>query len=396
MPQPRRVINAKGPATVLGGARVSEPVIQATADAMRQSVHIPELQAHVGATIAELTGAESAFVTGCAAAGMAIGVAAAIGGADLAQVTSLPRTTHSRTEVVIQKAHMIIVGGCNADQVIRLGGGTPVEVGTAADCTDFQLGAELGPNTAAGMFVDGERAHGSGLLSLSQFAEQCHAAGVPVIVDAAGTVAPGQYLDAGADLVIISAHKWFRGPTAGIVVGRHDLIHAAYLHSEFGVGRPMKAGKEAIAGVLAAVQTWTAGPDASRQATERALATGLVKRLAGLAGITAAEAATQHESTAAATVRIDVDPAAAHLQAWQLADATEAMDPSVALYDYEAAQGYLLVDPGFLDEGDDELIAEAIRQVHSRAQAQPFDIAASPAPRFATLVERVENWRNRS
>jgi len=393
MPTPRRVINAKGPATVLGGARASAPVIDAVTAAMRDSVHIPELQGHVGAEVAKLLGAESAFVTGCAAAGMSIAVAAAVGGDDLAQVTSLPKPSHPRTEVVIQKGHMIIVGGCNADQVIRLGGGTPVEVGTAADCTDFQLAAAIGPNTAAGLFVDGERARGSGMLNLRDFARLCHDHGVPVIVDAAGSTAVAEFLRDGADLVIVSAHKWLRGPTAGIVAGRADLVHAAYLHSEFGVGRPMKAGKEGIAGVLAAVRAAEAGDDSARAQTERAVAANIVDQLAGLAGLTVREVPTEHESTAVTTVRIDVDPALANIQAWQLADATEAMDPSVALYDYEAAQGYLLIDPGFLDDGDDEIIAAAIRQVHERAQAEPFDIAEAPAPRFATLVERVQNWR---
>ncbi len=393
MRTPRRVINAKGPATVLGGARVPDAVIDTMATAMRHSVHIPELQGHVGTEVARLIGAESAFVTGCAAAGMSIGVAAAIGGSDLAQVTSLPRPSHSRTEVVIQKGHMIIVGGCNADQVIRLGGGTPVEVGTAADCTDFQLTAGIGPNTAAALFVDGERANGSGMLSLREFARPCHEARVPVIVDAAGSTSPDEFLSEGADAVVVSAHKWFRGPTAGIVAGREDLVHAAYLHSEFGVGRPMKAGKEAIAGVLAAIQAWDAGDDDARAETERAVAAGIVSQLAGLPGLTVSEVPTDHESPAATTVRIDVDPATAHIQAWQLADRAEAMDPSVALYDYEAAQGYLLIDPGFLDQGDDDTIAAAIRQVLERAQAEPFDITVPPPPRFATLVERVQNWR---
>jgi D-glucosaminate-6-phosphate ammonia-lyase len=391
-PRPRRVVNGKGPATILGGARVSETVIAAMADAMRRSVHMPELQAAAGSVIARAIGAEAAFVTGCAAAGMSVSVAAAIGGADPAQVTSLPRPSHARTEIVIQKAHVIIVGGCSADQVIRLGGGSPVEVGTAADCADFQLAAGIGPNTAAALFVEGERAHGSGTLGLAEVVRVCHEARVPVIVDAAGTSSPRAFFEAGADLVVFSGHKWFRGPTSGVVAGRRDLVHAAFLHGEFGVGRPMKAGKEGIAGVLAAVEEWADGAAAKRDELERSIAAGVVDGLAGLPGLTPRIVPTEHESTAAVTVRVDVDAAAARVQAWQLAEATEALDPSVVLYDYEAAQGYLLIDPGFLDEGDDRLIVDAVSRVLGQARRQPFDLDAAAPPRFAALVSGAADW----
>lgn len=392
MTKPRRVVNGKGPATVLGGAQVHAKVIAAMTEAMRGSVHMGELQFSAGQEIASAIGAEAAFVTGCAAAGMSVGVAAAIGGADLSQVTSLPHALHDRTEVVIQKAHVIIVGGCDANQVIRLGGGRPVEVGTAADCADFHLAAGLGPRTAAALFVDGERAHGSGTLSLRQFADQCHEAGIPVIVDAAGTYDPGQFFADGADLVVFSIHKWFRGPTAGVIAGRKDLVDAAFLHGEFGVGRPMKAGKEGVAGALAAVRLWAAGDSGERTELERGLVDAIVDGLHGLPGLTAYAATTLHESTAPTSVRIDVDPADAKIQAWQLAARTEAMEPSVVLYDYEAAQGYLLVDPGFLTAGDAPEIVRAIRSALPDGPSEAADLTAAPPPRFATLARTMAAW----
>lgn len=392
MPSPRRVINGKGPATVLGGAQVPEPVIDAMARTMRTSVHMGELQHSAGSEIARVIGAEAAFVTGCAAAGMSIGIAAAIGGNDMSQVTSLPRTLHDRNEVVIQKAHMIIVGGCDANQVIRLAGGEPVEVGTAADCADFHLRTGLTDRTAAGLFVEGERAHGSGTLSLRAFADQCHEAGVPVIVDAAGTHDPEPFFDDGADVVVFSVHKWFRGPTAGVLAGQKDLIDASFLHAEFGVGRPMKAGKEGVAGALAAVRHWSSAPTGSRLAEEQHILDSIQSQLTEIPGLTVREVATEHESTAAKSIRLDVQAQVAGIQAWQVAEETERADPSVVLYDYEAAQGYLLIDPGFLNHEEVPELVEAIQATMDRAAAQPHDLSATPPPRFATLTRTMAAW----
>jgi D-glucosaminate-6-phosphate ammonia-lyase len=391
--EPRRVINAKGPSTVLGAAQVPPAVTAAMTEALTSSVHMGELQAYAGSEIASLIGAEAAFVTGCSAAGMAVGVAAAIGGADLAQVTSLPRPMHARREIAIQKAHMIVVGGCWADQVILLGGGIPVEAGTAADCADFHLRAVLGPNTAAGMFVVGERASGSGTLGLARFAEICHDHGVPVIVDAAGSTEPAEFLRAGGDLVIFSSHKWFRGPTAGVVAGRADLVDAAFLHGELGVGRPMKVGKEGVAGALAAIRLFYGSTDDERPEVERTMSERLVGLLRDAKGLHSVVAPAERESTAACCVRIDVDAETTGIHAWQLAKEVEEADPSVVLYDYEAQQGYLLVDPGFLVPGDEDLIADALLAVLDRRRAEPREVPAEPPPRFALLTETLAAWR---
>ncbi len=391
---PRTVINAKGPATVLGGAKVAESVSSAMASALRKSVHMAELQFSVGAEIARLLHAESAFVTGCAAAGISVSVAAAITGDDLHQITTLPLRVHDKCEVVIQKAHNIIVGGCDAAQVIRLAGGDPVEVGTAADCAEFQLQGGLSARTAAALFIEGERAHGSGTLGLRRFAEICHESDVPVIVDAAGTADPRPLLAAGADLVVFSGQKWFRGPTSGVVAGRADLIHAAFLTGELGIGRPMKAGKEAVAGIGVAVQEMYSGTGPQDVGLSEATLGAIAAKLSKLPGLAATVEPTRHESTSPFCVRIDVDPALAGIQAWQLSAEAEGLDPSVALYDYEAALGYLLIDPGFLDETEVEPLLHGIRTVVESSRRQPRDLSAECPPRYTTLASHLTSWRS--
>ena len=140
-----------------------------------------------------------------------------------------------------------------------------------------------------------------------------HAAGVPVIVDAAAELPPqanlNRFIAEGADLVVFSGGKAIGGPQAsGILCGRRDLIMAAALQhldmdvmAEFwapparlidrdrldglprqGIGRPCKAGKEEIVGLLTALELFIAEGDAARHgrwlADARIIADGARRR----------------------------------------------------------------------------------------------------------------------
>src|SRR5699024_11626066 len=58
-----------------------------------------------------------------------------------------------------------------------------------------------------------------------------------------------------ADIVIISGAKALNGPTSGIIAGKKDLITAVRAH-QFGIGRAMKVGKEAVLGLVRAVEEY--------------------------------------------------------------------------------------------------------------------------------------------
>ena len=89
---------------------------------------------------------------------------------------------------------------------------------------------------------------------------------VPVLVDAAAEIltVPNVHLENGATLVGYSGGKCIRGPqSAGLLLGRKDLVQAAWVHSapHHGFARSMKVGKEEAIGMLMAVEMWmTAGP----------------------------------------------------------------------------------------------------------------------------------------
>jgi L-seryl-tRNA(Ser) seleniumtransferase len=108
--------------------------------------------------------------------------------------------------------------------------------------------------------VFGDRA-GNSEMTVPEIVDIAHAHGVPVLVDAAAERpdAPNRYLADGVDAVAYSGGKCLRGPQAsGLVLGRRDLLWAAFMNGapHHSIGRPMKAGKEEIMGLLAAVEQW--------------------------------------------------------------------------------------------------------------------------------------------
>ena len=70
---------------------------------------------------------------------------------------------------------------------------------------------------------------------------------------------PNVHLQNGVTLVAYSGGKCIRGPqTAGLLLGRKDLVQAAWVHSapHHGFGRSMKVGKEEAIAMLMAVEMW--------------------------------------------------------------------------------------------------------------------------------------------
>ncbi len=100
-----------------------------------------------------------------------------------------------------------------------------------------------------------------GQITVKEMADSGRAHGVPSFVDAAAERpnVPNWYLQQGVDAVAYSGGKCMRGPQAsGMVLGNKELLQAAFANgSPHGsIGRPMKAGKEEIMGLLAAAEQW--------------------------------------------------------------------------------------------------------------------------------------------
>ena len=120
----RTVINVGGANTRLGGALVSEDVIDAMAEAAKHSVDMMDLHAVASKVISEITGSESGFVTCGAAAALTQGTAAIITGLDIARMDRMPDTRGMKNEVIMAREQRN-----GYDHAIRAAGATLVEVG---------------------------------------------------------------------------------------------------------------------------------------------------------------------------------------------------------------------------------------------------------------------------
>jgi L-seryl-tRNA(Ser) seleniumtransferase len=245
----RPVINCKGTFTIISGSLSLPEVKQAMMEASRHYVHIDELMEAVGKRLADLTGAEFGMVTSGCAAALAHATAAAIAGGDPERMQRLPNLAGLKNEVIAPRYSRNVY-----DHAIRMLGVKFVDVEN-----EQQLRSALGPQTALVMVL--ATPEDAGPFGLEPIARIAHEYKVPVLVDAAAEdlTIPNVHLTRGADLVAYSGGKALRGPqSAGILLGRKDLIKAAWLNSapHHAFGRPMKAGKEDIMGMLAAVEMW--------------------------------------------------------------------------------------------------------------------------------------------
>jgi uncharacterized pyridoxal phosphate-dependent enzyme len=247
----RPLINCRGTFTVVSGS-LELPEVRAAMDAAAQQyVQLDELMEGIGQRLAELTGAEWGLVSSGCAAGLAHATTACVTGGNPDLHVRVPDLTgFPKDEVVIPKHSRNVY-----DQAIRSVGVRIIEV---ADAAEYE--AALGPKVAMVYALAGQRAE-SGPLSYDAIYSIAKKKNIPVLVDAAAEMltVPNVHLQRGATLVGYSGGKCLRGPqSAGIILGRKDLLKAAWMSSapHHGHGRTMKVGKEEAIGMLAAVEMW--------------------------------------------------------------------------------------------------------------------------------------------
>ena len=356
----RRVLNVSGTETPYGASRVRPEVVAAVAALVPHAVFIDELQQAASRTIAATLGCEAGAITGCTAASIAMAVAGAMAGTDRGRIDQLPDAAGMRDEVVVQRGHIVDYGH-NVCQNIRLAGARVVEIGAATDCQAYQLRHALGPRTAAVLFVVSHLTVQHRMVSLADCVAACREAGVPLIVDAASVPDPRPCLQAGADLVLFSAHKAFGSLTARVVAGRAAAVEAC-LAQQHGIGRPMKVGKEGIVGAIAALEAWAADDREQAQARTTARVQRLRERLGALPGVRAA-ADGRHQ------LRLQIDPQQARLSAGALSQALRAGEPAILAWDLHAEAGTLLLTLGRVSDEEATLVADRIETLLAGAPA---------------------------
>lgn len=257
----RRVINADATLTRLGGSLMPDEVLAAMREAAGSFVDMHELQQVVGQRIASLTRNEAAYVTTGAASAIVLATLAGMTRGDLPTIARLIETSEApRDEVIIQRAQRIPY-----DPAIRLAGARIVEIGNRLQTFPWELEGAISERTAMVFYVAGDHL-ATGSLPLTETVRIAHDHDVPVVVDAAAQLPPTENLwrftrNLGADLVLFSGGKELRGPQAsGLLVGSEAMMAAVAVNGSphQRLARPMKAGKEEMLGLLAAVERYVA------------------------------------------------------------------------------------------------------------------------------------------
>ena len=370
----RQVINVSGTMTALGASIVVPPAVDAVSRSLSQFFDMGALHRQASTVIADLTGAEAGFVTASCAAGITLAVAGAMTGSDLLAIERLPDTGVLKNEIVILSGHMISFGA-PVEQMIRLSGAKVVPVGQATASSAYQLAASINDKTAAAVFVISHHVVDYAQIPLKTFIAVCHDKGIPVIVDAASEYDLTSVLALGADIVIWSGHKFLGGPTSGVVSGSKDLVRAAYLQNR-GIGRGMKVGKESIVGVMAALTAWKTRDHAGIRARERAALDVWMEALAGKPGVTATIVPDPTDNPLD-RLKVQIDPQAAHISAWDLAMRLAAGDRPVIVRDHEVEHGHFFLDPCNLHPGQEFVVAERLSEELGKA-ALLNDIVETP------------------
>jgi L-seryl-tRNA(Ser) seleniumtransferase len=242
---------------MIGGSIMPHEVTQAMLEASRHFVSLEELHLAVGSRIAALTRNEAAVVTSGAAAGLAVSVAACMTLNDPSRAIDLPRTDGLKREVLIfgnQRNGFLKAVDLTGAQIIEWNEQGPDAAQKLEEAINEQTACVLYFDTSNYTIKD---------LSLEQIIQICKAQGVPIIVDAAAQLPPVEnlwrYTEMGADMVIFSGGKTLRGPqSSGFIVGKQACIEACrlFVGARESIGRPMKVGKEELAGLLAAVERY--------------------------------------------------------------------------------------------------------------------------------------------
>ena len=372
----RPLINARGTFTIISGSLML-PEVRAAIDAAAQHhVHLDELMAAIGARLAELTKAEFGMVSSGCAAALTHATAACVAGGNPDLHVRIPNLAgFPKDEVIIPKHSRNVY-----DAAVRAVGVRIVEVGTPAE-----LDAAFGPRTAMVYILAGPEADKSPI-NTRAIARLAGEKRVPVLVDAAAEVltVPNVHLENGATLVTYSGGKCIRGPqTAGLLLGRKDLVRAAWVHSapHHGFSRSMKVGKEEAIGMLMAVEMWVKRDHKAEWNRWMSWLDAIAARVAKIDGVTTSIAETTELSNRTPTLTIRWDRRRIGMSGADLARHLVETEPRIATPGGRdrADESSISITPYQMASGEEAIVAEKIYAALSKAPKPTAPPAAAAA-----------------
>ena len=377
----RPLINARGTFTIISGSTML-PEVRAAMDAAAQKyVHLDELTEAVGARLAALTGAEWGMVSNGCSAGLTLASAACVAGGNPDLHIRLPNLSGFPKDEAIIPTHSRNV----YDAAVRSVGLRVVEVSTLAE---FE--AALGPRAAIIYILAGPNADNSPL-NVKAIAPIAKAKGVPILVDAAAEILtiPNVHLQNGATLVAYSGGKCLRGPqTGGLLLGRKDLVRAAWVHSapHHGVTRSLKVGKEDAIGMLMAVEMWVKRDHDAEWKRWTGWLDHIAQRVSTVAGVTTSVAQPTGLSNRTPSLRILWDRQRVGISGDAVQRALFESEPRITMDVARGGGGQptqtgVSGTPYMMAAGDEKIIADRLVAILSKppAQTEPGTPAAPAA-----------------
>jgi L-seryl-tRNA(Ser) seleniumtransferase len=377
----RPLINARGTYTIISGSRMLPEVRAAMDAAARHHVHLDELADAIGARLADLTRAEWGLVTSGCAAALTHATAACVAGGNPDLHVRIPDLRgFPRDEAIIPKHSRNVY-----DAAVRATGVRVIEVTTVAE-----LEAAFGPRTALVYILAGPEAEAAPLTT-RVICDVARAKGVPVLVDAAAEVltVPNVHLQKGASLVAYSGGKCLRGPqTAGMLLGRKDLVRAAWVHSapHHGFARAMKVGKEEAIGMLTAVEMWMKRDHAAEWAQWTSWLDAIARRVSSLEGVRTVVEQPEGLSNKTPSLQVLWDPKRYGITGSKAARHLFDGDPRVAVFAARVkgdAETGLSVTPYMLAAGEEKIVAD---RIHALLKDPPPTVEDAPAAPTADLT----------
>jgi uncharacterized pyridoxal phosphate-dependent enzyme len=360
----RTFINAAGTLTYMTGSLMHDEVLDAINGGAKEFCLLDEIQDKVGAKIAQMVHAEAAVVTSGAFAGMTLGLAGILTGMDQKKVEKLPHLegTGMKTEVICQKAHDIVYNHALINTGCKI-----VVVETAED-----VEKAINEKTALMHFLHIEADKGK--IMHEEWVALGKKHNIPTSIDIAADVPPVENLwrfnDMGFSFVVISGGKAMRGPqSAGILMGKKDIISAARLHMPprgFNIGRGMKVNKEEILGMYVALEKFiNEDHDKVWKAWEESTAhiENTVKTVRGVQVEVHVPPLGNHTPT----LRISWDPGKLHITGKDLQEALRKGDPSIEVGG--GGPSNIGVTVWMMKPGQEKIVARRIKEELSKAAA---------------------------
>ena len=361
------IVNAKGFSSSFGGALVAPSVAQAGAAAVHCQVPVFELMDGAGAWLSERLGVPGAIVTSGASAGVQVCVAACLIKANGGDVSQLPHIPGDRIDVLVPRvSHWRFI-----PQLVAGTGARPILVGdmrpfdpdydpSTAGVSREMLEPLISPRVAAIYFFLGPQT----MDQLRDTVALANAAGLPVIVDAAGQLPPRSHLwelvNLGASFVIFSGGKALRGPQAsGLVVGNAELVSVAreLAFPRYSIGRALKVGKETVLALLTAVDVFCAGSDDEDLRNWESVVREIVDGVDGVGGATCRVSRSRTLGYPAMAPRAELTFANPRQQTRVLGGLRDGQ-PRIEI---GARNDRYYVDPVALSAGDPKIIVQRLR-----------------------------------